>query len=246
MGQNLNYTYLDCLAMFGVGGAHPGGLQVTKEFLVKEEISNTTSILDAGCGTGQTSAYLVERYGCHVTSLDNNKMMINKARQRFSFLQLPIEVMEGSIENLPFEDGTFDLIVAESVISFTNIPLTIAEMKRVLNQNGVLLALEMVLEASLSKAERESIVDFYGISQLLTEEEWVRFFHSSGFNEINVEKYAIQVNDHDDQNATDFSLSENIDDSLIEILEKHLHFTTLYKDKISFRLFRCRDILTDK
>ena len=35
MGLNLKYTYLDCLAIFGVGGAHPGGLQLTKDTLIK-------------------------------------------------------------------------------------------------------------------------------------------------------------------------------------------------------------------
>ncbi|MCR1834683.1 hypothetical protein NSA56_09745 [Oceanobacillus caeni] len=48
----MNNRYLDCLALFGVGGAHPGGLPLTKRILSKEEIDEKQSILDAGCGTG--------------------------------------------------------------------------------------------------------------------------------------------------------------------------------------------------
>ncbi|MED4475650.1 class I SAM-dependent methyltransferase [Oceanobacillus caeni] len=88
----MNNNYLDCLALFGVGGAHPGGLPLTKRILSKEEIDETKSILDAGCGTGQTSAYISKKYQCHVTSLDCNKMMLDKARKRYLSLQLPIKV----------------------------------------------------------------------------------------------------------------------------------------------------------
>ena len=239
MGLNLNYTYLDCLAIFGVGGAHPGGLQLTKELLSREKIDETKSILDAGCGTGQTSAYIAKQYRCNVTSLDCNKMMLDKAKQRFSSLHLPIEVKQGSTENLPFDEGVFDMILSESVISFTDVSLTIPEFKRVLKPNGVLLAIEMVLEKSLSEEELKPIVNFYGVSQLLTEKEWYNFFERASFKQISVEKFKLQVDENDVQNATDFSLSENIDDKLSEIFEKHMHFTTVYKDILGFRLFRC-------
>ena len=239
MGLNLNYTYLDCLAVFGVGGAHPGGLQLTKELLSREKIDETKSILDAGCGTGQTSAYIAEQYRCHVTSLDCNKMMLDKAKQRFSSLHLPIEVKQGSTENLPFDEGVFDMILSESVISFTDVSLTIPEFKRVLKPNGVLLAIEMVLEKSLSEEELKPIVHFYGVSQLLTENEWYDSFQRAGFKQIDIEKFKLQFEENDVQNATDFSLSEDIDDEFFEILEKHMHFTTVYKDILGFRLFRC-------
>jgi ubiquinone/menaquinone biosynthesis C-methylase UbiE len=239
MGLNLNYTYLDCLAIFGVGGAHPGGLQLTKELLSREKIDETKSILDAGCGTGQTSAYIAEQYRCNVTSLDCNKIMLEKARQRFSSLHLPIEVKQGSTENLPFDEGLFDIILSESVISFTDVSLTIPEFKRVLKPNGVLLAIEMVLEKSLSEEELKAVVNFYGVSQMLTENEWYNFFKRASFNQVSVEKFKLQLDENDVQNATDFSLSENIDEKLYEILEKHVHFTTVYKDILGFRLFRC-------
>lgn len=235
----MNYSYTDCLAIFGVGGAHPGGLQLTKELLSREKIDETTSILDAGCGTGQTSAYIAEQYRSKVTSLDSNKIMLDKARQRFLSLNSPIEVKQGSTENLPFSEGIFDLILSESVISFTDVSLTIPEFKRVLKPNGVLLAIEMVLEKSLSEEELKTIINFYGVSQILTENEWKNLFQKAKFTKVSVERFNLQIDENNVQNATDFSLSENIDDEFFEILEKHLHFNTVYKDILGFRLFRC-------
>ena len=235
----MNYTYLDCLASFGVGGAHPGGLQLTKSILSREYIDQEKSILDVGCGTGQTSAYIAEKYRCSVTSLDSNNTMLEKAKQRFLSLNLSINVMYGSVENLPFSDGLFDFILSESVTSFTDVSLTIQEFKRVLKPNGVLLAIEMVLEDSLSEEELKTIVDFYGVSKLLTESEWDNLFKKAGFKQISVEKFKQQFDENDIDTASDFLLSEKIDDKLLEIFEKHEHLTTTYKDKLSFCIFRC-------
>lgn len=235
----MNYTYLDCLASFGVGGAHPGGLLLTKSILSGEDIDQEKSILDVGCGTGQTSAYIAEKYRCSVTSLDNNITMLEKAKQRFSSLNLASNVMYGNVENLPFIDESFDFILSESVTSFTDVSSTLQEFKRVLKPKGVLLAIEMVLEDSLSEEELKTVVDFYRISQLLTESEWYKLFQKVGFKQISLEKLKQQFDENDIDTAPDFLLSENIDNKLLEILEKHEHLITTYRDKLVFYIFRC-------
>ncbi len=236
----MSYTYLDFLSLLGIGGAHPGGLPLTKYILSKENIDETMSVLDAGCGTGQTSAFIAEQYRCNVTSLDYNNVMLDKARKRFSLLQLPINLKYGSLENLPFDDGTFDLVLSESVTSFTNAALTIPEFKRVLKPNGVLIAIEMVLEKRLSDDELEPIIDFYGVHRLITESEWYNYFQKSNFREINVEKFRIGMVENNDEYDPEFSPSENLDQKLFEIIFKHEHFNNKYKDILGFRIFKCR------
>lgn len=235
----MNYTYLDCLVSFGVGGAHPGGLQLTKSILSRESIDQEKSILDVGCGTGQTSAYIAEKYRCSVTSLDCNNTMLEKAKQRFSSLNLDINVKYGSVENLPFNDASFDFILSESVTSFTEVPLTLQEFKRVLKPKGVLLAIEMVLEDSLSEKELKEIIDFYAVPYLLTESEWYNLFQKAGFKQISLEKFKQQFDGNDIDSVPDFLLSENIDDQLLEVLEKHEHLITTYSKKLGFYIFRC-------
>ncbi|MPN40775.1 hypothetical protein SDC9_188314 [bioreactor metagenome] len=167
--------------------------------------------------------------------------MLEKAKQRFLSLNLAINVMHGSVENLPFCDGLFDFILSESVTSFTDASLTIQEFKRVLKPNGVLLAIEMVLEDSLSEEELKIIIEFYGVSQILSELDWYNLFKKTGFKEISVGKFKQQSNknDIDIDAAPDFLLSENIDDKLLAILEKHEQLRKTYKDKLGFYVFRC-------
>lgn len=57
-------NYLNSLAAFGVGGAHPGSLELTKEILGQLELTEKMKVLDAGCGTGQTIEYIAHNYNC--------------------------------------------------------------------------------------------------------------------------------------------------------------------------------------
>lgn len=235
----MTFSYIDFLTTFGVGGAHPGGLKLTKELLSRELIEDTTSILDVGCSTGQTSAYIAQKYGCQVISLGSNKVMLEKAKQRFLSLQLPIEVKEGNTERLPFNDDLFDFIISESVTAFTNVSLSIPEYKRVLKPTGTLLAVEMVLEKKIPQEEHENLREFYGFSKLFLEEEWRSLFHETGFTDVQIQKASHNFDENDVSSVPDFLLSEDIDEEIYRILEKHESYTKMYNDILGFRVFRC-------
>ncbi|MFD1852127.1 class I SAM-dependent methyltransferase [Oceanobacillus bengalensis] len=235
----MDYTYLDCLALLGVGGAHPGGLGLTKDILSKETIDKTTSVLDIGCGTGQTAAHIATQYNCQVSAIDNNRTMLEKAKERFFSLQLPIELQQANAENIPYQENVFDIVLSESVLSFTDVSKTIQEAHRVLKPNGILLAIEMTLDVHHSKKHLEEIKSFYGVPQLLTEFEWIIAFQKGGYNHINIEKHEIQFNENNADDAADFSLSEDIDYEYFTILKEHENLANVYKDILGFRIFRC-------
>ncbi|UTW69808.1 methyltransferase domain-containing protein [Anaerobacillus sp. HL2] len=76
--NKLNYT--DMLAQLGISSAHPGGLALSKWNFLKEKITKDMKILDLGCGTGKTAAYLASTYKCSVTALDVHPIMLEKAK----------------------------------------------------------------------------------------------------------------------------------------------------------------------
>ncbi|MEH7272701.1 class I SAM-dependent methyltransferase [Neobacillus vireti] len=212
---------------------------MTKEILPRENISEKTIILDVGCGTGQTSAYIAEKYKCKITCLDNNEIMLEKAKKRFKSRNLSIETKHGSVESLPFGDESFDLILSESVAAFTDVSKTLPELRRVLKPNGVLLAIEMVLEEPLPKEELTTIKEFYEVPRILTVPEWNSLFQKANFQQINIEKVNLQFDESDFESATDFSISEQLDDKLFAILDQHLQLTEMYRNIIGFRVFKC-------
>lgn len=239
--KNLKSTYQDALASYGIGGAHPGGLHLTKQILQKEGISPNTAVLDAGCGTGQTSAYLAKEYKCQVTAIDHHPIMVEKAKQRFSRENLSIPVFQGSIEKLPFPDQSFDIVIAESVTAFTNISKTLNEYYRVLKPNGILIDLDMTAEGPLSNEEKDQICTVYGMDNILTENEWLQQMAASGFFPIKI-LLGTSILNHLQQPQPlldpEFEMSPNVTPDLVAILLAHNQLTNVYGHLIGFRVFR--------
>lgn len=232
-------TYLDCLAAFGIGGAHPGGLQLTKNLLANERFDENMVVLDAGCGTGQTAAYLANEFDCQVLAVDLNPLMVEKATERLVNLQKDICIEVADVQSLSYEEGSIDVILSESVISFTNPTISIPEMTRVLKNNGKLFAIEMVLEQPLSADGRKEITEFYGMDQIWSVNEWMRAFLAAGLTIQSIEVPELETDNDDIETATDFSLSESIDETFHDILSRHVVLTENYKDQLGVRIFKC-------
>ena len=213
--------YQELLAQLGVGGAHPGGLELTKEVLKQQPIKKDWSVLDVGCGTGQTSAYIAQKFGCHVTALDIHLLMLQKAKERFYSEDLEIEVVEGNVENLPFPNNQFDMIIAESVTIFTNITNTLKEYFRVLKPAGVLLDQEMVCESSLSEKQQSELKNLYGVERLLTSEDWEKEIKNAGFHNIHSKKQTIEQINEQYTSYTEFQISNHMNPALFDVLEHH-------------------------
>jgi ubiquinone/menaquinone biosynthesis C-methylase UbiE len=99
-------------------------------------------VLDVACGTGIVArrvAIHVELNG-KITGLDLNPNMLTVARAAAERAGLAIEWHEGRAEKLPFPDGSFDLTLCQfALMFFDDRPAALAEMKRVLTDNGRVL-----------------------------------------------------------------------------------------------------------
>ncbi|MGP4074954.1 class I SAM-dependent methyltransferase [Halobacillus sp. K22] len=226
--------YLDLLAEFGVGGAHPGGFPLTKKVLSSIPLPPSSSVLDIGCGTGQTAEYLSDHLSYTVTAIDNHPLMVEKAAKR---LQSKAAVQYGSAMNLEFADLTFDMVLAESVISFTgDAQKTLHEIHRVLKEKGVFLCNEMTAAKRLSKKQLSTVKDLYGIEEVLTEGQWIDKLSSAGFARVS------RVPDVDtivETQITDLHPSNNISEDLYDLWDEHHAFLKAHKKSLSYRIFLC-------
>ena len=228
-----NSKYLDFLSKFGIGGAHPGGINLTKEIFKKENITRTSHILDVGCGTGQTAAYLAYNYGANVTGIDINSTMIAKAKRRMKKSRLPVKIIQSTIEKIPLPDHQFDFIICESVLSFVNKARALKEIYRLLKNGGRFVAIELTIQQPLKEKEENEIKQFYGFESLSTKKDWVALLKLAGFEQIRILKNTSI------DSAPDFQNSDIIEPELYEIMEKHLNLTAKYKDRIGYRIYSC-------
>jgi len=92
-------------------------------------------VLDVGCGTGVVAREAARRVGAEgrVVGLDLNPRMLAVARR----LAPEIEWRQGDAGDLPFEDGSFDLVASQYAAMFFPDPaLALREMWRVLAPGG--------------------------------------------------------------------------------------------------------------
>ncbi len=92
-------------------------------------------VLDVGCGTGRMIENL-RKFQAKPVGLDISKEMLRIARKKF----LGTEFVLGDIENLPFEDDEFDMVLSSFVlVHLGDLRLAFEEVHRVLKDGGVFI-----------------------------------------------------------------------------------------------------------
>jgi SAM-dependent methyltransferase len=94
--------------------------------------------LDVGCGPGALTAELVARLGADaVTAVDPSPPFVEAVGERHP----GVTVLEAAAEELPFDDGAFDVSLAQLVVHFMADPVQgLAEMRRVTRDGGTVAA----------------------------------------------------------------------------------------------------------
>lgn len=143
-------------------------------------------VLDLGCGAGHASFAAAAGEAKRVTAYDPSPDMLaivaeEGARRGFNNLDTQV----GAAESLPFESGTFDLIVTRySAHHWANVPAALAECARVATPGARLIAIDLIspetplLDTSLQVVEflrDASHVRNYRIS------EWRAMLDAAGF-----------------------------------------------------------------
>ena len=117
-------------------------LDLTKK-IIDQQLSPGSSVLDAGCGTGEILVYLLEKqhkaYGC-----DLSQKMLDVCSKKIEEHHLKTEIAKTSLEDLSmYKDKSFDAVFAMGV--FPYIPedresACYAEINRVLKPGGLFVS----------------------------------------------------------------------------------------------------------
>ncbi|MDK1011098.1 MAG: class I SAM-dependent methyltransferase [Actinomycetota bacterium] len=101
------------------------------------------SVLEVGVGTGKNLPHY--REDIDVTGIDVSSQMLSKARDRAGSLPLQAKLMEADVQDLPFDDDSFDTAVGTCVFCSVADPVQgLRELGRVVRPDGRVLLLEHV------------------------------------------------------------------------------------------------------
>ena len=104
-------------------------------------------ILEVGVGTGKNFPYYPA--DAEITAVDLSEEMLKRARNKASKQKVKVHLEQMDVQNLRFEDDTFDTVVASFVFCSVPDPVRgLMEVKRVCRPGGKVVLLEHVLSAN--------------------------------------------------------------------------------------------------
>jgi ubiquinone/menaquinone biosynthesis C-methylase UbiE len=160
--------------------------------------TSSVRALDLGCGAGH-AAYALARGGAgRVIAYDPSAEMLSVvAQEAVRRGHDALETRVGAAEDLPFENGSFDLIVTRySAHHWANVPRALEECARVTASNGMLIVIDVIapeaplLDTSLQVIEflrDASHVRDYRLS------EWRTMLREAGFAESSVGSWKTSI-----------------------------------------------------
>lgn len=103
---------------------------------------DTLKILDVGTGTGFLALLFAEMEHS-VTGIDISKGMLEKARHNAGESKLTVDFMHCDAENLPFEAGTFDVVINRHLLwTIPNPRIAVDEWSRVVKSGGKIMLID--------------------------------------------------------------------------------------------------------
>jgi ubiquinone/menaquinone biosynthesis C-methylase UbiE len=148
-----------------------------REFMLRLAALNPgETVLDVACGTGTLAIAAKRRVGTmgSVTGIDASAEMIERARHKADRAGLEVTFVNGTAQQLPFDDGQFDIVMGTLMLHHLPKPVRAAfarEARRVLKPGGRLLLIDFGKppQSRLPRLHRHGHVDMQAIGELLTE-----------------------------------------------------------------------------
>ena len=153
------------------------------------DLRGDEQVLDCGCGGGANIAVFLERLpeGA-VTGLDYSTVSVEKARavNRAAIEAGRCSVVQGNVQELPFEDAQFEIVTAfETIYFWKDLAHCFAEIHRVLKSGGVFM---ITNETSGKTGAHEKWVKIVDGMSVYTGEELEALLTEAGFARIVVDE----------------------------------------------------------
>lgn len=186
--------YFEIQADMGIT-KHVGGLKATQELIELCHIRKGQRVLEVGCGIGKTSCYLAKRHGCRVIGVDASERMVDRSGERATRggLQNQVEFWVADAQDLPFEDGYFDVVIGESITAFVeNKQRAVSEYVRVTKPGGYIGLNECTwIKTPPPKQLVDGIYRTMGKAEFLTADAWKELLESCGLRDVEARTYEV-------------------------------------------------------
>jgi ubiquinone/menaquinone biosynthesis C-methylase UbiE len=181
----------------GMQVLHPGGLAKSDEMARACGVGEGRRVLDVGIGRGTTACHLAREYRCRVVGVDTSPFMVEAARRKAEEERVEdlVTFREASAYELPFEDGSFDVVLVECVTTLLDRTRAFPELVRVLKAGGRLGDLEMIYQKEPPEEFARILEEAWGGFTSMTLDGWKALFESQGLRVVGVDDFSALLAD---------------------------------------------------
>lgn len=162
-------------------------------------VSADSRLLDIGSGYGGAARYLAKKFGCTVTALnlsetENEK---NRALSEEAGLSDQISVVDGSFEEIPAEDKSFDVVWSQDAILHSGWrDRVVSEVARVLKPGGQFIFTDIMQADDVDPKNLQAVYDRIHLSNLGSLAFYKKCASLNGLNEIGFDDHTPQLVTH--------------------------------------------------
>lgn len=155
-------------------------IEISRNYISKEDL-----VLELGAGPGTISKDLAKFSGKLIVT-DGFKNMVKECRKNLKDIE-NIVVKQEDIENLSFVDKYVDVVFIGNTLHVLEDPVrALEEIKRVLKDDGILIAPNFVKTESIKSKFLRKALKFSGcpMKRYWTREGYIKFISENGFEPI--------------------------------------------------------------
>lgn len=167
------------------------GEELYREVARLTELAPGREALVAGCGDGVTTEWLARRTGAVVVGVDASRARVERAEARARTLAPPVPVQyeHAPLDDLPHEDGVFDVAIAEPALSAAaDVERALAELARVTKPMGIVVLMQLTWSSDIPAAARAGVVERLGLRPFLLV-EWKQMLRDAGIVDLQVQDW---------------------------------------------------------
>jgi arsenite methyltransferase len=163
---------------------HPGGLALTRRLARLLDLGPHSRVLDLGSGCGATAVHLARTLGCRVIGVTPEASGVAAGREvaRQHGVASLAEFVQGDWRQAPLREGSFDVIIAECVLSILSDKEAALRQCQELLRTGGRLGLSDVTLNGLLPPELDSLLADAGcLGGALTLQQYRQMMEAAGF-----------------------------------------------------------------
>jgi ubiquinone/menaquinone biosynthesis C-methylase UbiE len=191
-------SMIDLLRLSRSRGFSPGDQVLYRHIAKLTGVSDSPqpiSLVDVPCGRGAVVQFFTENYRVEASGVDPNPDAVEDAEQRFRDVGLAprVHLQTALANDLPFQDGVFDLAIGELGLASSADPAqAVAELARVTKPGGYIVLIGLIWTGHVEEDRRRILVQHVGAPPRMLV-EWKRALLDASVIDLRIEDWSDQA-----------------------------------------------------